>query len=475
MQRQRTLFFGSRPARAPRKDGENPLVPDRRVGATDPAAIEIRFNNDTATQFGGYPMWAGFLQRVGLNGKLAQHIKMSRGPLAFTAPELSRFLVDAKVLGADRLMHVETLRLDPMLTTVSGIDGLPSNKTLGVYLKSFDDGHERGLCRLNVSLVDQQWKKLYRGQDKPDVILDIDSTVFTVYGKQAEADRGYSFRKKDKPGYQAKFAFIGGSGLMVHQRLEPQSHNLNCDFNSFLSEAQARLPKKCRVWAIRGDGALYSEERVEQFERKGWVFAISASRTEHLRSAVATIADSAWEDGVDEYGHPYSIVRMQYRPKTWTGDERTYIVSRRLKDDHLQARLFAGEKYKYFAYVTNYRAPLLTQFQFCVERCSLESFIKESKQGFDYHRLPCAEANANRAYLQHVQLTYNLAIFFKLGLAVRGVNRWTIDTLRVRILRICGNLRRKAGRWLLSLPKWWPYRTVFQQLLQRSEQLQMQT
>ena len=153
MSQQRTLFFGRLPARTPKKDGENPLVPDRRMRALDPTQIEIRFNNPTATQFGGYPLVAGYLKEVGLDSALAQHIKMSRGPLAFTAPELSRFLIDAKLLGAPRLMHLERLRLDPMLTTISGIDGLSSGKTMGVYLKSFEPGHLESMDRLATSLA----------------------------------------------------------------------------------------------------------------------------------------------------------------------------------------------------------------------------------------------------------------------------------------------------------------------------------
>ena len=49
--------------------------------------------------------WAAFLDRFGINAKPAQHIKMNRGE-GFTAPELSRFFIDCRVLGADRLMHV---------------------------------------------------------------------------------------------------------------------------------------------------------------------------------------------------------------------------------------------------------------------------------------------------------------------------------------------------------------------------------
>ena len=471
MRRQRTLFHGRRPERTPRKDGENPLVPDRRLSALSPDEVEIRFNNRTATQFGGYPLLAGYLKDVGLSAHLARAIKMNRGPNAFTAPELGKYLVVAKMLGLERLMHLERFRHDPMLTHEMGIDGLPSGKTMGVFLKSFTEGHLASVDRMQSRILAQEWMALYGSEDEKDVVLDFDSTVTTAYGRQEGADRGRSFRKKDKPGFQPKFAFIGGAGLMVHQRLEPQSHNLDKDFFSFQAEAEARLPKNCRVWAIRADGALYSLEMVRRLEARGLVYSISAALTSHLRQAIHEIEESAWEEGVDEAGHRYSIARLRYCPKTWgeKGErERTYVISRRPKTDAAQRRMPHGDTYRYFAYVTNYRAPLVTQFRFGTERCSLESFIKEGKGSFQYNFLPCAERGANEAYLTFVQLAYNLAILFKLRTAPAGVNRWTMATLRRRVINICGNLRRRGSRWLLSLPAWWPYQTVFRQMQRKA-------
>ena len=205
---------------------------------------------------------------------------------------------------------------------------------------------------------------------------------------------------------------------------------------------------------------------IRRTEERGLTYAISARRTPHLRQAIHEIEESAWEEGVDEDGHCYSIARLRYCPKTWEEQgekERTYVISRRLKKDAAQERLPFGDKYRYFAYVTNYRAPLLTQFQFATERCSLENFIKESKGSFQYNFLPCKERNANEAYLTFVQLAYNLSILFKLRTAPAGVNRWTMKTVRERVLCICGNLRRRGTHWLLSLPTWWPYQTVFRQ------------
>jgi hypothetical protein len=470
MRNQRTLFLGRRPVVTPKKDGTNPPVPERRFAAADPNEIDIRFSNRTATQFGGYPLWASFLDWVGLEAGIASHIKMARGPRAFTAPELSRFLIDAKILGADRLMHLERFRLDPILTTTTGIDGLPSGKTMGVYLKEYQDHHIDALGRYNTRTLGTLWKKTHRGKPKPGVVLDYDSSTTTAYGRQEGADRGRSFRKKDKPGFQPRYGFIGGVGLMVHHELLPQSHNLGKDFIRFHEETVLRVPKKAKIWAVRGDGALYSHEHIRYFEKRKLVYAISAQKTPHLQEAIAQIPPDAWEDGEDEEGRPYSIARLRYCPKTWgevEKKERTFIISRRLRYNAHERLLFGEDVYKYFAYITNYNAPLETQFRFCTERCSLESFIKEGKGNFQSNFLPCKELSANQAYLGHVQLAYNLAIFFKMLGVPNGVNRWTIQTLRDRIFSICGNLRRRKGRWVLSLPAWWPYQTVFRRIQRR--------
>ena len=309
MESQRTFFFGKKPVATPKKDGDSPLVPDRRFRAPTPDSFEIRFTNKTVTQFGGYPLWHQFCYDIGLNQDLARYIRMERGPLAFTAPELSRFLIDARILGANRLMHVETYRLDPLLCQSAGINGLPGGKVLGVFLKQHEERHLAGIDNLTVNFTNRLWKKHRRGMTKSErkqldkIILDYDSSTFTVYGKQEGADRGRCFRKKEKPGFQPRFAFIGGLGITVNQELLPQSHNLNKDFLSFHAETLKRLPKRAKVWAVRGDGALYSEKLVEHFESKKLVYAISAQMNGPLRDAIFKIPEEDWQGGENEAGH----------------------------------------------------------------------------------------------------------------------------------------------------------------------------
>lgn len=469
MRKRRTSFFGEIPDETPKKNGHNRLVPDRRFERLPSAEIDIRFNDTTATQFGGYPLWDQFLRELNLNARLAQHIKMDRGE-GFTAPEVSRFFIDTRILGAATLLDVDPMRHDPILIQIYGIDGLPSDETLGRYFKSFEQGHQESLDRLNVTINNRGWKRGRKrnieGIVNGDVILDYDSTTMTTYGDREGADRGRCFRKKDKEGFQPKFAFIGGLGIMINQHLYGQSVNLPKDFMEFHEETMSKLPSGVKVRGVRGDGALYSEERVEWCETKGYVYAFGAPMNHPMLERVAQIPEQDWlESGEyrDEYGRPYSIARITYKPPTWK-KERTYIISRRFKNKPGQPPLWEGVQYKYFAYVTCFEDTVLDQYKFCVERCSLEGFIKEGKLGFHYDHLPHEELSANQAYLSHVQMSYNLGIWFKLFNAPAPVNRWTVKTLRQRILNVCGNLTRQAGKWILSLPVWWPWKTVYQEL-----------
>jgi hypothetical protein len=424
----------------------------------------VRFDADNLTAHGGYVLLESFFRDIDLRRTFARHIRQEKRSNGFTSSEVCSYLIDSKLLGYRRVYHVEVLRNDPLLEESYGIEGLPSDKTVREYLKRFEEQGNGNLRRCSQHLVNSQLRgavRLSRKGGRIGVTLDFDSTGMTVYGKQQKADRGRSFRKKDKPGFQPKFAFIGEYDVMVNQRLYPQSYNLGSEFADFEEETMESLPRYCYVKGVRSDGALYSEGRIEEFEKRKWRYGITAKRTENLRGRMLEIPEDAWVEGVDEKGRPYSITEIRYRPKTWKCARR-YIVSRRLKpDESKQSYLWPGEKYKYFAYVTNRPGELYEAFKWIMGRCTIENAIKESKIGFDVEALPCGEFEANEAYLTHVQIAYNLSAFFKMNCLPEIARSWTIETIRRRLLLIPGRIERRCGRLVLHLPRSWAYAEVF--------------
>ena len=185
-----------------------------------------------------------------------------------------------------------------------------------------------------------------------------------------------------------------------------------------------------------------------------------------MRDAIAKIPEGEWLETEDE-DTPTLDRQDPLHPQDAKGSAQ---------DVHRQPALaaepdWAGlpdrvQEYKYFAYVTNYGRPLEEQFRFCVERSTLEANIKEYKADFDYDFLPCKEFGANKAYVAYVALARNLSIFFRLLTAPPTVNQWRMATFHARILRVCGNIKRHAGRWIITLPVWWPYKTVMESIIE---------
>ena len=91
MNKQSSMFFGRVQEGFFGKDGENPSVPLRRFRAPKAEDFEIRFSNTTVTQFGGYPLWHMFCQRISLNQGLSRALRWKRGHRAFTPARSSSF------------------------------------------------------------------------------------------------------------------------------------------------------------------------------------------------------------------------------------------------------------------------------------------------------------------------------------------------------------------------------------------------
>jgi len=481
---QRALFYAT-DSTACRSKNQTPPVPQRRKGKDNWQNLQVRFDDPHLTGRAGMPLVFLHERNLDMAGKLGRAIKLQRRSDAFRPSECSKFLIDTKIEGIERLYHLKEPRLDPVYQREYGLTELPCGKTMGQYLKALEDNHIDSLDRLNQRFSDHLVRKALRraeeragGMDAEEpapprseswqevierdqqgrikVGIDYDSSCMTVYGKQEESDQGRNPRNKDKPGFQPKFAFLAGLDVMIHQRLYPQSTGLGSGFEDYHRQTLARLPRGTVAGWVRGDGAIYSQDNVRMFERQDLTFAVTAQKTSHMWRAIDLLPEESWQTFEDENGKTVELAELYYKPATWPGPRRVFILSRRLKNSS-QQKLVEEEKYEIYAYLTNYEGSLWERFKFCVGRCTVEKCIRESKLGFDWNHLPCAEFSANRAYLGHVQLAYNLMISFRLTALGGNATRWSADTVRRRLLAIPGRFSPRNPD-ILHLPEWWPHR-----------------
>ena len=86
--------------------------------------------------------------------------------------------------------------------------------------------------------------------------------------------------------------------------------------------------------------------------------------------------------------------------------------------------------------VTNLTRPAESVVAFYNHRGTAEQWIKEGKAAVRWTRLSCRGFAANAVRLQLHALAYNLGTFLRTLVMPEGVERWSLTTLRERLIKI---------------------------------------
>jgi Transposase DDE domain group 1 len=130
-----------------------------------------------------------------------------------------------------------------------------------------------------------------------------------------------------------------------------------------------------------------------------------------------------------------------------------------------------GELYPRVGFiVTNLRRPAERISKFYNGRGTAEQWIKEGKQALHWTRLSCRFRD-NAVRLQLFALAYNLANFLR-SLALPGdVARWSLTTLREKLVKIGARIVRHGRYLVFQLAEVAVPRAVFAGILRRIERL----
>ena len=151
------------------------------------------YDNRTVTAFGGYVALKPFTDQLRLRQRFARSIRIHKGQ-GFTIPELGCWFVDTKLLGVERLSHVDVVRGDPLLSAMNGLDAMPAGVTEERYLRRFGAPHNAAFEGLNTAVVTWLTRRALTARQRR-VVCDCDTSTMAAYGKQEGADRGRSFRR----------------------------------------------------------------------------------------------------------------------------------------------------------------------------------------------------------------------------------------------------------------------------------------
>ena len=121
--------------------------------------------------------------------------------------------------------------------------------------------------------------------------------------------------------------------------------------------------------------------------------------------------------------------------------------------------------------VTNMDSAPEKLIPFYCKRGKMENYIKESKNGFDFSAVSSRSKLVNANRLQLHALAYNLFNWFKRLVLPVQMRKQTVDTIRMRLLKIAARAVHSAGYVTFKLCSSCPYKAEFYEALRCIQQL----
>jgi hypothetical protein len=301
------------------------------------------------------------------------------------------------------------------------------------------------------------WIDRVHARRPPDgIILDMDSSESPTHGEQEGSAYNGHFRCTC---YHPLFVF-NQFGDLERCALRPGNVHSADEWRSVLVPVIARYRGRGFVLYFRGDAAFAKPELYELLE------------AEDIGYAIRLPANSVLQERI---GHLLTrpVGRPPKRPQVFHASF-TYQAESWSKPRRVVAKVgwHQGELYPRVGFiVTNLTRPAERVSKFYNGRGTAERWIKEGKNALRWTRLSCRAFRDNAVRLQLFALAYNLANFLRSLVLPDEVARWSLSTLREKLVKIGARIVRHSRYVVFQLAEVAVPRALFAAILRRIDRL----
>lgn len=410
---------------------------------TPVSKIKSEFSLQNATSFGGIKIFLLYLEKIKLGEAMRNFSGQKAHNAIFPIYRIMLYLILGWMLGCERIFHFRKLRHDPLLGRFLG-GRLPHHSLLYKELERLGRSCKElptELRRLNIATI--------RPCLPTDLILDLDSTVETVYGDQSGAAKGTNPHKPGRKSYHPLLVFEGQTRLNLNAVLRAGNTHSSTDAADFLQQTFDLLGAH-NVKYARFDKGFGGEDFYRLWEGRKIGYVGKMKWTQRLAGEVA--ACRYWTRYVDEDWIIEGITLI-YKATSWKKPRRIAVIRKAQVIEDGQGRIVFDEDWQYEAIVTNLDWEPIDLWRFYNQRCCMENYIKEAKNGFSMDRIATGEFEANELDLLIKLLAYNLFERFKRDCCEPVHQGYTIARFRLEFFHCAATLISHSRAVVLKLVK----------------------
>jgi hypothetical protein len=426
-----------------------------RIVRPDPRRIRDGRCDASLTGCGGLAQFGAFLRQQGIDTELARRFAcLKRGPLVvYPMHAQMRLLIDAAVLGVDRVFGLEGWAADPLFVRLAG-GVVPSLDTVYRDLARFD---EAAIATLETWTAEQGLIDL-RCRRNERLHIDVDSTVEPLFGTQQGALPGPNPRYHGRPSYHPLLAVVAETGTVIGAELRPGDCGFGDEQADFIGRCIDRLRAKepSAIVCVRIDAAGDCTRLMSTIAQRHAYFFIKAKMDRALCEAVSL--RPYWKT-VDVDAHGYALTQVAeipfVRPAWLNADVFVRVIARRTRE-HTSGRqntLWQDTDWTTQVFLTSdpFVDPADVPFEYN-GRAGIEPLIAEFKGAWAIGKIPSETFLANHAMFLIKLLAHNLLRRFVRHTDLPSVQTWRAGWIRRVLLCVPARLLRSGRCWTLRLP-----------------------
>ena len=352
----------------------------------------------------------------------------------------------------------DELTNEPIFKNILEKSSLASQPTLSRFWNRMD---ETTLQQFN-EIIKAMRALVYKTKKPEMVLLDLDSTLLNTYGNQE--GEGFNFHYSAH-GYHPLLCYDGLTGDLLKAELRDgtvYSSNAVTEFMQPLLDEYLNDYPNTNMY-LRGDSGFATPDLFKQCETGGVSYAIRLKANKILYS-LASYADEQLAELTKENIIDYAVTydEFYYQANSWEYPRRVVV---KIEKPYNQLT------YQYAFIVTNMEMTPRETLKYYCNRGTMENFIKECKNGFDFTSTGSSRkiVNANRLQL-HV-LAYNLFNYFRQLALPKKMRNMQINTIRMKLLKIASKVIRSSRYIYFKLCSSCPYQKEFAEVVQNIRQL----
>ena len=388
----------------------------RKLKSNKTKILPIEFIKQPITSYSGLQLVKYYMELIGLYSRIKHAFRGFNFSGDYNIADLIIVMLFIRIVGLQRLRHLDYISNDPLFQRVSGLVKVPHRTTIVRGFAQFTSDAIKTLIELNGELVMNKIDEL----GLRTLTVDLDGSVISTTGNAAFALKGYNPKKKGANSYFPLTAHIAETGHFIS--VINRAGN-NHDSNRATSIIKTVLQKmNGYIVRFRADSAFCAPEILDFLLKKSISFAIKAPfwKLNILKESIQE--RQRWYKINDQWSYYWienPIDKCEY-------EHKGLILRKKLKNSkrNFQLELFSPNNglYEYSCIVTDHKnwneKDLL---DFVCGRSAQENSISELKDDFYFDHLLGSSYQANSANLQISQMAYNLMISMQIdsGIAKR--------------------------------------------------------